>query len=204
MNTLKTFSPSGATDRAIIGLHGYTGNRHSLYPIAVGARCPNTKWYFPEAPYDIENKEGKSWVRKDSNGNWDTSEAFAILNQTIAQIQKDGIPPEKTILLGFSQGACLTLEYGLRSHQRLGGLIPIAGFIKYPDQLASQLSSESQQTPILIMHGTKDDIVPPEKGKDVVSLLTAWNRPVSSLWYTAGHKIPVKALVAIRSFVEKI
>ncbi|NOZ75859.1 MAG: hypothetical protein GXO90_10905 [FCB group bacterium] len=204
MNKIKTYEPKGVVNRAVIGLHGYTGNDHSLVPIAVGSRCRNTRWYFPEAPHDLQDREGKTWFIKDASGEWNLTSAFSIVEETLHRSQADGIPVEKTVILGFSQGACLALEFGLRSPDHFGGLIPIAGFIKDPERLAAQLSPANATTPILIIQGEKDTIVPPEKAREVGSFLERQNRPVRIIWHSAGHKIPVKALREIKDFVEEI
>ncbi|MFQ6613747.1 MAG: alpha/beta hydrolase [Fidelibacterota bacterium] len=202
MNKINIFEPKGNVNRAVLGLHGYTGNEQSLTPIALGSRCRNTRWYLPAAPFDLPDREGKSWFQKKSSGEWDISSAFSVIRATLDRIQADGISLRKTALLGFSQGACLALEYGLRFPTHFGGLIPVAGFIKYPEQLGKQLSGEETTIPILIIHGEKDTIVPPEKGREVMSFLADRGIPARIHWHHDGHKIPVKALREIKSFVE--
>ncbi len=204
MKPFKTFDPKEHVDRAVIALHGYTGDRNSLYPVAVGTRSKNARWYFPEAPYPLEKHDGNSWFIKDENGYWNTELAFEILDDLLTYVRSDGIPPERTIILGFSQGACLTLEFGLRYKKQLGGLIPIAGFISYPEQLNHDLKEQTITPPVLIMHGTRDTIVPPEKGEEILAFLEERHYPVRIVRFNAGHKIQVSAMNEIRTFISEV
>ncbi|RMF08174.1 MAG: hypothetical protein D6762_06190 [Candidatus Neomarinimicrobiota bacterium] len=186
--------------RAVVALHGDTGNRYSMKPVSVGCRCRGTRWYFPEAPFELESAGQHTWWQK-SSGPIDFRPAFTVLDTTLEQVVRDGIPRQRTVLLGFSQGACLTLEYGLRTDS-LGGLVAIAGFLTDKERLAREQNPASRQTPILILHGTRDKIVPPEQGRATRDQLMGWGYEVQWSSYAAGHKIPLPAMNTIRQFLQ--
>lgn len=118
------------------------------------------------------------------------------------RIREDGISNDSIFILGFSMGASLAVEFGLRLKYPIGGIIPIAGFIKNKDQLTADATDESRKTPVLILHGDKDDIVPIESGEKAYNLLSKLEYCVRLETYAAGHKIPVAAGEMIASFIS--
>ena len=67
-------------------------------------------------------------------------------------------------MIGFSQGACLAIDFALRLKFSIGGIVAIAGFIKFKERFLEEASKESGDTPILLMHGNQDDIIPMPPG----------------------------------------
>jgi predicted esterase len=94
------------------------------------------------------------------------------------------------------------MEFGLRLNFPLGGLIPIAGFIKNPEKLRNDMTAESTKTPVLLLHGTEDRIVTPDGSKTAYEFLVRQGNPVRLEWYSSGHKIPVKAGALIKKFIQ--
>ena len=80
-------------------------------------------------------------------------------------MKKSGYSPSKIFLIGFSQGACLAIDFALRLQFSIGGIVAIAGFIKFKERFLSEASNESDDTPILLMHGNQDDIIPIKAGE---------------------------------------
>jgi predicted esterase len=99
-------------------------------------------------------------------------------------------------------GASLAMEYTLRLSYPIAGIIAIAGFIKDKDQLASDATSESRRSPVLILHGENDDIVSVESGRKTYDLLSELNYCVRIETYATGHKIPAAAGGMITGFIS--
>ena len=77
----------------------------------------------------------------------------------LSQILDSGFIPKNIYIIGFSQGACLAMEYALRMPFSIGGIVPIAGFIKFKDRLINDMNRASQSTKVLLLHGRDDKIV---------------------------------------------
>ena len=75
---IKSFSTSENVSRAIIALHGWTGNIHSMEPVTKMLKMKNTKWILPEAPYK-SSKSGFSWFNKIKKNNWYYLKSFNFL-----------------------------------------------------------------------------------------------------------------------------
>ena len=118
------------------------------------------------------------------------------------QIRDDGFPNDSIYIMGFSMGASLSMEFALRLEYPIGGIIPIAGFIKDKVRLQSDITKESRNTPVLILHGDKDDIVKPEAWQDVHDFLAEQDYCVRLETYSGGHKIPISAGGTINTFIS--
>jgi len=188
--------------RAVIGLHGWTGDEHSMVPVARSMNLENTKWYIPRAPYASDAGNGFTWFSGNDEIGWKYEKTFELTTALIAQVINDGFAPKDIYLIGFSMGAGLSFYDGLNLDFPLGGIIPIAGFINNPDRLFANATEISRKTPILILHGTEDDIVKPELGETAFKLLVEQGYSVQIEKYKAPHKIPTMAGDLITNFIN--
>ena len=86
----------------------------------------------------------------------------ALVEQLIDQEVARGIAPERIVLAGFSQGCVMTLQTGLRYRHRLGGLMCLSGYLALSDKLAAEQSEAGKATPIFMVHGRRDPVIPIE------------------------------------------
>ena len=94
-----------------------------------------------------------------SNEPW-LSSALTAIADVLAQVAKAGLPPERTMLLGFSQGACLTLEFAARNAQRYGGVAGFSGGLIGPDGTPRDYAGSLDGTPIFLGCSDVDFHVP--------------------------------------------
>lgn len=132
---------------AMLMVHGRGANAHSILdlrseldqpglPVAyLAPQAAGNVWYPNRFLFPLESNE--PWL----------SSAFAFLARTLEHIAAAGIPPERTLLLGFSQGACLALEFAARRARRYGGVIGLSGSVIGPDGLP-RLDDEIQSRPL--------------------------------------------------------
>ena len=97
-----------------------------------------------------------------SNEPW-LSSALTAVADVLAQVTKAGLPPERTMLLGFSQGACLTLEFAARNAQRYGGVAGLSGSLIGPDGTPRDYAGSLDGTPIFLGCSDVDFHVPKER-----------------------------------------
>ena len=93
-------------------------------------------------------------------------------------------------------------EYVLRLPFSIAGIIPVAGFIKFKENLKSEHSMKSKSTRVLLMHGTKDEIIDLKESQDSYQILKKLGYSVELQTYDAGHKIPLSSKSAIKSFFK--
>ena len=109
----------------------------------------------------------------------------------------------KIFLLGFSQGAALSAGAGLYLKSKIDGVISIAGFIREDSIKLMGIKPNNDYSPLLIMHGNKDEIVPIESGIELKNICSELGQEVEFITYDENHKIPVSAMKIIRNFILK-
>ena len=196
----KSFSTSSDATSVIIALHGWTGDMNSMAPIANTLDLKDTKWLLPQAPYKTKLK-GFSWYREEDNSRWDHTLSLDLLDSLISKLEDDGFKKKSTFLLGFSQGACLAMEYMKRQTFALGGIIPVAGFIRDKKNFTTNLSQKSLMTPILLIHGDKDKIVEPKQSYIAEEILRSCGYDVNLKLFSGKHKFPLHMESIIKKFI---
>ena len=197
---LNTFSTSDSPRKAVIAIHGWTGDVSSMEPIAKSLMLPDTKWVIPQAPYKSD-KNGFTWFDGNDETGWKYIDSFKIINSLIQDLIDQGFKYDEIFLLGFSQGACLAMEWIIRQPFSIGGAIPIAGFIKYKDRFKIDANHESKGTQVLLIHGNKDVIIHPEESEKALKLFQSLDYEVNIHILSAGHKIPLSANNLIKQFI---
>jgi phospholipase/carboxylesterase len=82
------------------------------------------------------------------------------VNALVAREDSRGMPAEKIVLAGFSQGGAIALQAGLRHPRKLAGVMALSTYLTLEDTLLSEASPANRDTPILMAHGTQDPVVP--------------------------------------------
>ena len=200
---LNTFSTSDSPRKAVIAIHGWTGDVSSMEPVAKSLRLPDTKWVIPQAPYKSD-KSGFTWFDGNDETGWKYKDSFKIINSLIQDLVGQGFKYNEIFLLGFSQGACLAMEWIIRQPFSIGGAIPLAGFIKYKDRFKIDANLENKETPVLLIHGDRDKVIFPEESEKALKLFDELGYSVNFNLVSAGHKIPLKAKNLITDFIMAI
>ena len=189
-----------ASQKAIVAIHGWQGDCNSMYPLIKSMNIKNVGWYLLEAPFPVKNGEGFSWSYEKSNGQWEIDEPRRLLNDFFGELFTI-YDSRKIFVMGFSQGGLVCFDFVLFLHEPLGGVFPIAGFLRQPEYNGKRFHSSQKNTPILIGHGTEDDRVPVESSQNAFNKLLAQGANAELLLYKGKHKIGVEF---IRKLKEKI
>ena len=146
-----TLEPAGRAEAAVIWLHGLGADGHDFEPIVpelVRRDWPAIRFVFPHAPvrpvtinngvrmrawYDIRDMDLAN--RADEAG---VEESVAQVEALIARENARGIPNERIVLAGFSQGGAITLHAGLRYGQKLAGLLALSTYLPLPEAYAAE------------------------------------------------------------------
>lgn len=199
---LNTFQETDEPERAVLGLHGWTGDEFSMEPIARSVGASSAKWFMPRAPYDADTGQGYTWFSGSDEVGWKYEKTMEMMPELMGTIAAEDFSPERTFIVGFSMGAGLAILTSSRLPYAIGGIVPIAGFVKNPQHLSSNMTEASLATTILMMQGNRDEIVTPERAEETVGLLTSLGYSVRYETYDAGHKVPKEAMPIIRRFIE--
>ena len=127
-----------------------------------------------------------------------------LLSEVFAVLAGEEYPPEKTFLLGFSQGSLMTLEFGARHSDRLAGYVGISGYTIDPVSLLRDLNPKVNHGDWLITHGTKDEVLPVEKTRTQMHMLREGGFEIDYREYPKTHTIDSnRELPDIRQFIAK-
>ena len=183
--------------RAIIAIHGWTGSANSLKILSKQWQFPKTRWIFVEGPYKAKPK-GFSWFKKNDRHGWKFKKSFDILSHTIQRLMEYGYKHKHIYVLGFSQGACLAMEFMIRQKFSIGGIIPISGFIKNKSYFKESKNILSKGTQILLLHGEKDNIVNAKESRIAFKIFVDLGYKTEIHFFKGGHKITLKTKKIIK------
>ena len=196
-------------NKAIVAIHGWGGNKNSFSPFFKNLKINNVEWFCPEAPYNVEmdskdkkNLLRKSWTYKKEDGSWEVVEPMNMMDDFFNEIIFQKFESKDVFVFGFSQGAAVCYEYILGIKKKLGGVFPIGGFLFKDSMTTNRVSEQNKNTPIIIGHGIKDDIVPIEKSKIAYSKLLDEGANVKFCDYNGGHKISMEFLRTMREVID--
>lgn len=146
---------------------------HYVAPQAVG-----NSWYPFRFMESIEKNQ--PWL----------SSALKVLDAIVRNVRDNGIPPEKIILLGFSQGACLALEYAVRHARRYGGLAALSGGLIGPPGTSWNYGGSLAGTPVFLGCDEEDYHIPRERVLESTGAMKGMGAEVSmQLYRNMGHTI---------------
>jgi phospholipase/carboxylesterase len=112
-----------------------------------------------------------------------------LVNQWIENEIGRGIPTDKIILAGFSQGAVIALHAGLRYPKRLGGVLALSGALPAADKVFMEKSTANTSIPIFIAHGSEDAVIPLQLGEASAQLLKTNGYPTTWRSYPMPHTV---------------
>lgn len=183
----------------IVLLHGWGANAQDLVDLSPALDIPGVQFLFPNAPMAHPYSEaGRMWYDLESSDWQGLDAARSQLNQWLDDaMAKFEIPPEKVILAGFSQGGAMTLDVGLG--RSLAGLVVFSGYL-HP-HLAKQSFDLAPPSPILVIHGEQDPVVPFQAALQTQSTLSQWKANFQFQSFTMGHEISLDALNFARQFI---
>jgi phospholipase/carboxylesterase/glyoxalase family protein len=139
-----------------------------------------------------------------SNEPW-LSSALAFVGEVLDQIMDAGISPGRVILLGFSQGACLTLEFAARNARRYGGLVGLSGALIGPDGTPREYTGSLAGTPVFLGCSDVDFHVPKERvGQTAEVLRRLGGEVIERLYPNLDHSINQDEIDFIRSMMSTL
>lgn len=191
---------------SVIVLHGLGTEGRDFAPLVteldLSAAGP-VRFVFPDAPLRKVSVNGDQPVRawydprpvaaetgaistQDEEGLRASSEVVqALIDREAAR----GVPPGHVVLLGFSQGAVMTLMAGLRAPQRLAGLVVLSGYLPLSIATEAEASAANRDVPIFMAHGRLDAVVVPTRAEASRDKLLRLGYDIAWHDYPMGHEV---------------
>lgn len=202
---------------SIIWLHGLGADGHDFEPIVpelVDATSPPIRFVFPHAPvrpvtinngypmrawYDIIGIDRRS--AEDFAGMQASADA---VKQLIEREKNAGVPTERMVVAGFSQGGAMSLYIGTRLEEKLAGIVALSCYLPFARELAEKRRPANDRTPIFMAHGTQDPVVPFALGDESRGLLQAAGYDVEWRTYAMPHGVCEPEVADIRAFLKRV
>lgn len=202
--------PKGAHRATVIWLHGLGADGYDFQPIVAELQLPESlgvRFVLPHAPrrpvtvnggyvmpawYDIA-KLDISYAPDESGIRASRQAVLQLVEREIAA----GVPPERVIVAGFSQGGVIALEVGLAHPERVGGVIALSCYVALPHAIPPA----ARPLPIFMGHGTGDTVVPHALGGVGRKLLEAKGHQVEWHSYPMSHAVDWEEIRDIRAWL---
>jgi len=184
----------------IVALHGWGANAEDLADLAPFLNLPDYLFLFPDAPFPHPySPVGRAWYDFEQNKSEEIKESRQLLTDWLSALESEtGFPLSRTILSGFSQGGAMTLDVGL--NLPLAGLVSLSGYL-HP--IAETIKRDTFG-PTLIVHGTRDTVVPITAAENARDTLTSLGVAVQYQELNMGHEVIPAVLNSMRSFVLQV
>ena len=158
----------GNANKLVVFLHGYGADGKDLIDLAkpFGMALPNASFISPDAPHPCAmSPQGRQWFPIDEIPKGAIKASLGLLGLIDNEAKKLNLNFKDVILIGFSQGAMMSMQCLLINHEQLGAIIGYSGALKEEnidaanDQILNGKHKYSD-TPILLVHGKQDEVVP--------------------------------------------
>lgn len=200
---------------AIILLHGLGADGHDFAPIVPELALPcGVRFVFPHAPERPITINGglrmRAWydiIALDRSGPEDEAGVRASAAAVGAFVDREierGLPSERIVLAGFSQGGAVALHAALREPRPLGGVLALSTYLPLAATLPSERAEANAATPIFLAHGSGDPMIPVELAERSRDLLTAAGHRVEWHVYPVGHTVCAEEVVEVGAWLSRI
>jgi phospholipase/carboxylesterase len=194
--------PLDRATAAMILVHGRGASAHDIMTIAAEVAQPGFAFLAPEAA-------GNAWYPNRfmeplaSNEPW-LSSALETVDRVLALVA-ERVPDERVILLGFSQGACLALEFAARNARRYGGLVGLSGGLIGPDDTPRDYPGSLEGTPVFLGCSDVDPHIPARRVIETGEVLKAVGGVVTVKLYPGlGHEVNADELDHVRQMMAAL
>jgi predicted esterase len=187
----------------VIMLHGRGAGPHDMLKLAESIDEPQ---FFYAAPAAREN----SWYPHNfsdplSDNEPSLTSALKVVDDMLKGLAALALPPEQIILLGFSQGACVVLEYAARNPRRYGGVVALTGCLFGPPDTPREAEGSLAGTPVFLGCGDDDPHFPVDCIKDAADVLGGLGAEVTTRVYPGlGHAVNDDEIQAIKRMTEMV
>lgn len=180
--------PLDTAKKAMIMIHGRGANADDILGLAphlhvngfalIAPDATNNTWY----PYSFlaPVRDNEPWL----------SSALSLLQEVVDDLLKAGFASRHIYFLGFSQGACLTLEFAARNARRYGGIIAFTGGLIGESIAAENYAGNFEGTPVFIGSGDPDPHIPVSRVDDSAAIIRSMGAAVTKKIYPGmGHNV---------------
>jgi predicted esterase len=183
-------------------IHGRGATAESILTLVPAIDTPGFAYLAPQAA-------GNTWYPNSFLSPIPTNEpgissGLAAIEDLMAKVTAS-IPPERTMLLGFSQGACLSLEFAARHAHRYGGIAGLSGGLIGPDGTPRDYPGSFAQTPVFLGCSDIDSHIPAQRVRETAEVFERMGAVVTMKLYPGmGHTVNDDEINAVRAMMQQV
>ena len=201
----------------ILIMHGLGADGRDFVPIAEQlnlSKVGPVRYLFPNAPTIPVTINGghvmPAWYdilaadlvkREDEAG---LRQSQLQIEQLIANEKARGIPADRIVVAGFSQGCAMSLMVGLRHSETLAAIVCMSGYLPLAASTASENSAASLKTPVFMAHGTRDGVVVLPRATASRDVLVAMGYAVEWHEYPMEHSVCPQEVLDLEVFLNRV
>jgi predicted esterase len=195
--------PLDTAKAAVILVHGRGASAASILSLARELDVANVAYLAPQAA-------GHTWyphsfmapIEQNEPG---LSSALNLLDALTGRVEEAGLPRDRLVLMGFSQGACLSTEYAARHAQRYGGVVGFSGGLIGPEGTAFDYDGSMAGTPVFLGCSDRDPHIPLDRVNETAAAFEQLDAEVDERIYEGmGHTVNRDELIAARNIVSRL
>lgn len=190
-------------DAGMVIVHGRGGTNHQALALVDHIETAGFGYLAPQA-------YGQTWYPNSFMSTFESNEpylssALQAIDDVIQQMINSGLPMEQIMLLGFSQGACLSLEYVARNAQRYGGVVGLSGGLMGPEGTPRDYAGSLDGTPVFLGCSDVDAHIPVGRVHESADVLSALGGEVEKRIYPdMGHTINADEFAYVREMMATL
>jgi phospholipase/carboxylesterase len=187
---------------AMVLLHGRGATAEDIMTIASEVQHPGWAYLAPQAA-------GNAWYPNPFTAPLESNEpyltaALEMVTRVVERVETT-VPAQRIMLLGFSQGACLALEWAARHARRYGAIIGLSGGLIGPDDTPRDYPGSFDQTPAFFGCSDIDPYIPMWRVVEAGEVFRGLGADVSVRFYPGmGHMVGVEELATIRDLMAAV
>jgi predicted esterase len=190
-------------EAAVVMIHGRGASAESILTLADELGRPELAYVAPQAA-------GYTWYPNSFLAPIERNEpylssALETLEGLLAKLEAEGIPAERTVLLGFSQGACLSLEFAARHAQRFAGVVALSGGLIGPPGTPREYEGLFDGTPVFLGCSDRDPHIPEARVHESADIFRRMGAQVTERIYPGlGHTVNEDELSWVRDLLGSL
>ena len=199
---LQAGEPLATARAAMILIHGRGATAEDILTIAAEVQRPGFAYLAPQAA-------NNAWYPNrftapiESNEPY-LSSALNMLGSLLARVEET-VPVSRVVLLGFSQGACLTTEFAARNARRYGGVVGLSGGLIGPDETPRDYPGDFDGTPVFLGCSDVDPHIPKERVLETAEVFKRMGASVTARLYPGlGHTTNQDEIAEVRALVSAV
>ena len=180
-------------DLSAVGAVRFVFPNAPVIPVTINGGYAMPAWY-DIAVADLGSREDEAGLRR----------SRIAIEALIAHEKSRGIPADRIVVAGFSQGCAMALMTGLRHGERLAGIVGLSGYLPIASTTATERLAANHDTPVFMGHGTRDGVVPMARAIESRNALTAMGYEVEWHSYPMEHSVCMEEIADINAFLLRV